>query len=267
MVTIGFWQMRKAFFILAVFLLGIGKSIAAPASDLTIEVSGNLLKYGGVVIVYDIPVSPEVWPATIGDNATGKIQIDARYAEVQLRYPRGGEFAYRFRAVEGTPDADKFGTQVLSIIGTDMEDRGPQMTAGFNEAYSSGGRIVRVPPIAELAGPGDADRSAARWGETQRYDDPPPADQRSARALVAIIRDGQKKIPLQCNGDPLVQLCLIANDQWRDLDALWWRAIAEQRLERLQHYALRRCYDSSWFGGGTCKDDPASDEPAYFYKN
>lgn len=68
-------------------------------------------------------------------------------------------------------------------------------------------------------------------------------------------------------GDELVQACTIADEQWPDMNARWWRAVAEQRLERLRDRALRRCYDSSWFGGGTCEPDPESDEPAYLYKS
>ncbi|KAA3506303.1 hypothetical protein [Agrobacterium rosae] len=257
---------RNVLLAMAMLLFTGESSTAAPLSDLTIEVGGDLLTYGGVVTIYDIPVSQEAWPTGIGETPT-KIRLDSRYAEVQLRYPRGGKFVFRFRPAEGTSDPETFATQVLSVIGTDEKDQGPQMTEGFKDAYSSGGQIIRVLPLKERAGDAEATRTAGRWGETQLYDDPPPADQRSARGLIAVIRDGQKQPHLLCEGDELAQACTIADEQWPALNALWWRAIAEQRLERLRDRALRRCYDSSFFGGGACEPDPESDEPAYLYKN
>ncbi|MCX8571179.1 hypothetical protein [Aminobacter sp. MET-1] len=256
----------KALLAAASLLIAVSDSAGEPLPDLTIDLNGDLLNHGGVVVVYTIPVPPDAWTKTVGDSPATNIRLDGRYAEVQLRYPKGGRFAYRFRPVEGTPDAHAHATQVLSVIGTDMEDRGPQMTAGFENAYSDGGQIIRVPPLAELTGQDEPTRTMARWGETERNDAPPPADQRSARALVGIVRHGPEPIPLRCNGDQLAQVCTIPGDRWPVLEARWWRAIAEQRLERLRDRALRRCYDSSWSGGGRCEPDPESDEPAYLYR-
>lgn len=258
---------RNVLLAMSIFLLGAEPSAGATLSDLTIEVGGDLLKHGGVVTVYPIPVSEDAWPATSGDEAATTIRVNGRYAEVQLRYPRGGKYTFRFRPAEEVPAPKASATQVLTIIGTDEKDQGPQMTAGFKDAYSSGGQIIRILPLMEYAGQDEATRSAARWGQTERYDTTPPADQRSARALLTVIEHGQERPLLRCKGDELVQACTIADEQWSALNALWWRAIAEQRLERLRDRALRRCYDSSWLGGGTCEPDPRSDEPAYLYKS
>lgn len=261
-------MLRNALLISTVLWFGVGHCAGVPQADLTITVDKDLLKYGGVVTVYPIPVSAKTWADIGGEDAQTAIRLDSRYSKVQLRYPQGGKFSYRFRPVDGTPHANAHATQVLSIIGVDQDDRGPLMTEGFKNAYSSGGRIIRVPPMAELAGGDDATKTNARWGVTERYDEPPPADHRSARALVAIVEYVPQRLPLQCQGGKRVQVCTIADDQWPALEARWWRAIAEQRLERLRDRALRSCYDSnrSLFGGGTCVADPESDEPVYFYR-
>jgi hypothetical protein len=68
---------------------------------------------------------------------------------------------------------------------------------------------------------------------------------------------------LTCTGTAIVQACIIPADKWEGVTARWWREIAESRLERLEHFALRRCFDSSWLGGGRCDPDPGSNEPAY----
>jgi hypothetical protein len=229
-------------------------------AELTIEIAGALLKHGGLVTVYPIKVPAEEWSG-IAAGSPATVRIDGRYTEIQLRYPASGTYTYRFRPVD-LPAADKYGTQTLSIIGTDAEDRGPRMTAGFTDAYSSGGRIIRVPPLAEIFGEGEAERSNARWGITQAYADPPPADQRSARAFLVIARDRDRRPPLACAGGANVQICTFAPEHWTRLDALWWRAVAEARIERMRDRAVRRCHDSSWTSG-RCDAVPTSDEPEF----
>jgi hypothetical protein len=252
----------------AISLSAASGNADAFASDLTIEVGGDLLEHGDVVIVYTIPTTAEVWSKIVrDDSSSSSIRVNDRHAQVQLRYPAKGNVTYRFRPIVGTPRADAHATQVLTIIGTDTADRGPQMTIGFKDAYSDGGRIIRVPPIAELFGPDESVRTAARWGETEGYDAVPPADERGARALVSVIEHGRERPTFECEGGARVQVCTITRDQWTGLEARWWRAIAEDRLERLTHYALRRCYDSTWFGGGTCISDPSSNEPAFQYQD
>lgn len=251
---------------LAIVALLLLAANGVAASDLTITVGGDLLRHGGVVTVYPVPVAPDVWARETGGENAATIALDSRYTEVQLRYPSDATYTYRFRPAEGTPDAKAHGTQVLSVIGTDENDRGPQMKAGFTDAWSSGGRIIRVPSLAEVSGPDETTRTMARWGETEGRDAVPPADERSARALLPVVEFGPEGLPLQCAGDGRVQVCTIARERWPLLEARWWRSIAEQRLERLRDHALRRCYDSTWLGGGTCTPDPQSDEPAYIHR-
>lgn len=245
------------------FLLSGAISSAASISDLTVEVAGELLEHGGVVTIFHIPVGLDEWRANASDSTATTVRIEHRYAEIQLRYPENGTFTYRFRAVPGSPNADKHRTQVLSVIGTDTEGRGPQMINGFVDAYSSGGRVIRIPPMAEIAGEDEVTRSAARWGETEGLDASPPADQRSARALIGLL----ERTRLQCDtSSEQVRVCHPAIGQWSTIEARWWRSIAEQRLERLNHLALRNCYDSKWFGNGKCEADPESDEPRYILR-
>lgn len=238
---------------------------AAAVSDLTIEVGGDLLEHGGVVVIYSLPTPADEWRGTGDENETAKIRIDDRYAEVQLRYPESGTYELHFRVADGTPYADAQWTEILTVIGTDMEDRGPRMTVGFRDAFSSGGMTIRVKPAMEFS-ESDATRTSAQWGETVGNDAVPPADARSARALMAVVDHGPAPFPFQCTGTGRVQTCTIVKDIWPVLEARWWRAIAESRLERLRHHALDRCYDSSWLRNGTCEAAPNSDEPEYIYK-
>ncbi|MFC5555962.1 hypothetical protein [Methylobacterium iners] len=242
----------RAAVVLALAWLQAGDLRAEPAArDLTIELGGDLLTHGGVVVVYPIPTS-----TAAGESGPGAVRIDERYAEVQLRYPRGGTYAYRLRPVAGTADAKAHATEVLSIVGTDEEGRGPQMSAGFEKAYSSGGRVIRVPALAELSGADDATRTDARWGRTQGYKAVPPADRQSARALVSVVEYGPKPATLRCvAGGRRVQVCTVAQEEWTGLTAQWWRAIADQRLGRLEDHALRRCYDQAP-DGSTCEPVP-----------
>jgi hypothetical protein len=253
--------------LIALSLLGSLATAHATVSDLTIEVTDALLKHGGVVTVYPIKVSAEEWAAGMAPNATTMVRLETRYTEIQLRYPANGTYIYRFRSVETKAPAERHPTFVISIIGTDEKDQGPQMKAGFKDAYSSGGRTIRVPALAEISGEDEATRTNARWGKIEGIDTPPPADERSARALDVIAGNYQQRALYACSGGTNVQVCTIPAEQWPRLEALWWRAIAEQRLERLDHHALRRCYDSSWLGGGKCDPVPGSDEPEYRKRN
>jgi hypothetical protein len=254
-------MLRSALVVTALMFSSAGGA-SANTVDLTIEVDGDLLKHGGVVTVYPIKTSAEEL-AGVGGTTPATIRLTARYVEVQLRYPANGKYVYRFGPVGAGADRQRFVTRVLSIIGTDEQDRGPQMKAGFTDAYSSGGRIIRVPAAAEYAGEDEATRTNARWGQTEGYDKPPPGDERSVRSLVPIMGEDRHRPLLACDGDQRVQSCVVPAEKWTQLELRWWRAIAESRLERLHHHALRRCYDSSWFGGGSCDPDPASNEPKY----
>jgi hypothetical protein len=236
----------------------------AAASDLTIEVAGDLAKHGGVVTVYAIKVSQEDWANTIAPNALDSVRVEQRYAEIQLRYPSNGTFVYRFRPADAaTPDARQ-ATFVLSIIGTNENGEGSELKSGFKGASPSGGRIIRVPPPAEIAGESEATRSMARWGEVVGRDAPPPADSRSARSLAVVAGDDVEQPSYVCRGAANVQVCTIATERWPLMEARWWRNIADARLERLRHHALRRCYDSRKIESArNCEPVPGSDEPEY----
>ncbi len=246
----------------AAVLSGSSADARATAGDLTIEVAGDLLRHGGVVTVYPIKTSAEAWAGMVATNA-GTVRVESRYAEIQLRYPANGAYAYRFRAIGARSAADRHLTYVLSVIGTDEQDRGPMMTAGFKDAHSSGGRIIRVPALAEISGEDEATRTNARWGKIEGIDTPPPANERSARALEVVARSEPLSAALGCEGGANAQVCIFPAELWPRIEARWWRAIADERLERLDHHALRRCYDSSGLGGGNCDPVPGSNEPEY----
>ncbi|WP_312797922.1 hypothetical protein [Tianweitania sp.] len=192
--------------------------------------------------------------------------MNERYGVVQFRFLRGSDYAYRVQPVDGVEKRESYVSQTLSIIGTDEQDRGPQMEAGFMNEYSNGGRIIRSVPIDEVAGTDESTRSNARWGVTQAITDPPPADERGARTLLGVVDRGVYEFPLACDGDLRAQVCTIAPERRAEIEPLWWRALAEDRLERLNFYALRRCYDSTWTGGGSCDAVPDSDEPDYKHR-
>lgn len=230
---------------------------------LTLAIGGDLFRHGGVVVVYPIPVT-----AGQDSDAVGELKplpLEARYAEVQLRYPATGRSVFRFRVAEEGPDTAAFRTQLLTIIGTDMEGRGPEMHEGFSGARSSGGQVIRVLPRDEWGGSDEVTRTHARWGMTrdQGYDAPPPADQRSARGLMALMEDSSRRVPRRCEGDARVQACIIAAEHWPRVETLWWRQIAEARLERQYYHALRRCYDAQRFRSRQCEQNPDADEPEF----
>lgn len=248
--------------VMALLCLAGAGGARAEMTELTIELDGDLLTHGGVVAVYPIPTPAAAWADMAGREGANLIRLSDRYVLVQMRYPVGGRYSYRFRPARGAPEAAEQATQVLSVIGADAEGQGPEMTAGFQGAHASGGRIIRVLSLAERAGPSEAARTAARWGEVEGRDAPPPADARSARALDALIGHGPQDLPFRCQGTDRVQQCAITAERWPAVEARWWRAIAEQRLERLRYHAQDRCRDSRWLGGA-CEPDPQSDEPAF----
>jgi hypothetical protein len=242
--------------------------LAGPATDLTIEVEGDLLRHGGVVTVYHLPVPKAEWPAGLAPSPVATVRLGARYAEVQLRHPADGTVRYRFRTAGAGSPPDRLATQVLSVIGANTDNSGPLLSQGFVGGNPSGGRIIRVPPLAEYADASDATRTAARWGQTQGYEALPPADEGSVRTLASVIKDRPRKPDMTCSGDTLVQACIVATHAWDGVTLQWWRALAESRLERFRDRALRRCYDDNLAkgGGDYCKPDPTSNEPAYVWR-
>lgn len=122
-------------------------------------------------------------------------------------------------------------------------------------------------PFAEYGDPDEAARTAAAWGVTQSFADPPPANEWGARALPGVFDTfGDRRIVrLICADDEAVEICAPDPEDALLMEALWWRAIAEGRLERLRHDALNACYDS----GGlfeqpkSCDSVPGRGWPAY----
>ncbi len=255
-------------YLLALTLLATiaARSNAAQSSDITIEVGGDLQKLGGVVVVYPLPVRAEDWAKEVGENRPAIIRVEARYAEVQFRYPADQTYNYRFRLAQGTAQPESLMTAVLTVIGTDEQGKGAQMKFGFKDAFSSGGRIIRVLPFAEVVDDGKVTKSDARWGVVVGYDALPPADERSARELAVIMEEDRQRPLLSCAGGKVVQACTVALESWPIIDALWWRGIAKSRLERLQHHALRRCYDGSGSDGGHCDPTTGSNEPEFTWR-
>jgi hypothetical protein len=240
----------------------IAAAATPPATVLTLEIGGDLFRHGGVVVVYPIPTEAG---ATDAAREPAPLRLEARFAQVQLRYPTGGSYIFRFRPAESGPATTAFRTQLLSIIGTDMDGVGDGMREGFTGAHASGGQIVRVLPQEEWGGADEATRANARWGWTQGqgYDAPPPADARGARALMGVMDDSNRRVPLRCTGDARVQACTVEPARWAAVEARWWRAIAEGRLERLEFHALNRCYAAQQSQPRDCKPDPDSDEPRF----
>ena len=60
----------------------------------------------------------------------------------------------------------------------------------------------------------------------------------------------------QRGADSAVTVCTPHPDDALLMEALWWRAIAEGRLERLRHDALRACYDGGGLFGRPERCDP-----------
>lgn len=141
------------------------------------------------------------------------------------------------------------------------------MKIGFEGAYASSGRVIRIQPIAELTGPDEISQTVARWRSTQGVDPVPPVDERSARILAGTVRHNRgAEMPYECRGDDFVQICTIAPKARPKVELRWWRSIAESRLERLRHHALRRCYDSTSLPNAHCTPAEGSNEPRYELK-
>jgi len=231
--------------LIAVFVafMTISGPLSAQHADLTIYVDGALLEHGGVVEVIPVATAdldPEPLSLTLTD----------RYARIRFPYPEGASYTYRFRPVEealSREGIDRFQTELLS--------------------YGTAGEVIRVFPFEEYGAPDEGTRTYAAWGVTQQFADPPPANHWGARALPhAFDTFGNRRtVGLICREDGPLSVCTPDPEDALLLEALWWRAIAEGRLGRLQHDALRDCYD-----GGTrlnrpehCNGVPGRGWPAF----
>jgi hypothetical protein len=215
-------------------LLWMTGAVAAQDAELTILVEGPLLEHGGVVDVLAVKrpgasVAPRI------------ITLSDRYARIELPYPDGATYAYRFRPVNtetGRDGIDQFATEALTVSSRTVE--GPD---GPEEASM---RSIRVLPFAEYGNASEAERTEVAWGVTQRHDAPPPANYWGARAMAyAFDTFGDRRtVGLLCQDQAGLRVCTPDPKDALLLEALWWRKIAEGRLERLRHDALAACYDS-----------------------
>jgi hypothetical protein len=220
------------------------------------------------VLVEELPrCLPEIlrpWfhpdPGIVAEPQT--VILTERFTRILVAYPGDGSYRFGFRPV---PEAlerdgmDRFATELLRYGGRSVPDGDARKEYDF--------QAIRVFPFAEYGGESEARRVDAAWGVVERYADPPPANHWGARALMGVFdASGEKRVPrLVCIEDGGLEICRSDPEDALLKEALWWRAIAEGRLERLRHDALTACYDS---GGlfqrpATCEAEAGRGWPAY----
>jgi hypothetical protein len=211
-------------------------AVAAQDADLTILVDDRLLEHGGVV---------ELWVYPDAEILAGSrtVILTERFTRILLAYPEGGTYRFRFRPVPETMERDgmdRFVTELLRYGGRGQYDGDEWKEYDF--------QAIRVFPFQEYGSESEAERINAAWGVVERYADPPPANHWGARALMGVFdASGEKRVPrLVCTEDGGLEICQSDPEDALLKEALWWREIAEGRLERLRHDALQGCYD----GGG-----------------
>lgn len=240
---------------LAAVIIWTASATMAQDADLTIFVNGALLEHGGVVEVTAMPSADAAVEAQ-------QITLTDRYVQVQLPYTAGASYNYRFRPapdVTAQEGMDLFATEALSVGGRTVEGPdGPQ---------DGDWRSIRVLPFAEYGGAGNAERTTAAWGQTQAFADPPPANHWGARALPQAFDTfgNRRTVGLICRDEGAIRICTPDPDDALLLEALWWRSIAEGRLERLRHDSLRACYDGGGIFGrpDRCEEEPGDGWPSY----
>jgi hypothetical protein len=240
---------------LAVAMMWMAHAAFAQDADLTIFVGGALLDHGGMVEVRALAVPDlEAVPQTI--------TVTDRFARVTLRYNPAASYNFRFRPAPDTgarEGLERFSTQGLSV-GSLVE-----LVDGIEQEYDT--QDIRVLPFAEYGAADPVERVIAEWGETQAFADPPPANIWGARALPQVFdTTGDRRIVrLICADQDDTTVC--TPDPADDLlmEALWWREIAEARLERLRDRALAACYDSGGLFSRPESCEPFADDgyPAY----
>jgi hypothetical protein len=215
-------------------LVGCAGAAYGQDADLTIFVDGALLEHGGLV---------EVWARPVNDlkAAPQTITLTDRYAKITLQYPAEASYNFRFRPVPSAMNRDgmsRFATQLLSV-GT-AHDNVDDVEVEFDA------QDIRVLPFAEYGAAEPVERASAAWGEVERFDDPPPANEWGARALPQVFDTfgDRRVVGLICTDQGNVSTCTPDPRDALLIEALWWREIAEGRLEKLRDAALRACYDS-----------------------
>ena len=224
-------------------------AVIAQDSDLTILVEGDLFELGGLVEV----LSEERDGAS---TAPREVTVSDRFARIRLPYPTGGSYNFRFRP--GPEAAERDGAEDLL---TRRETIGSCYEGDTELDYSA----IWVFPYdlyaAELA-----TQVGAAWGETVGYAAQPPGNRWGARALMGAFGDrGDFPSPgLICSDTDGMEVCKPDPADRLLMEALWWRALAEGRLERLRHDALRDCYDGGGLFGRPERCDPVVAEwPEY----
>ncbi|MGL4319582.1 MAG: hypothetical protein ACRCS3_01840 [Paracoccaceae bacterium] len=248
-------MLSKAVGWLAAGFISLAGAASGQDADLTIFVDGALLEHGGLIVL-------DAAPSAEAPSAPQTITLTDRFARITLRYPEGASYTFRLRP---SPDAaqrpglDLFTTQALSV--------GSKTVDGPNGPEEMDSQDIRVLPFAEYGAAEPIERISAAWGETQEFDDVPPANVWGARALPWVFDTfGDRRIVrLICTDQANVSVCTPDPQDALLMEALWWRAIAEGRLERLQDNALSACYDSGGLFGrpSFCDGAPGDGWPVF----
>ena len=129
------------------------------------------------------------------------------------------------------------------------------------------GRPASRPRCFVAGGADIATRTNAAWGEVTGFAARPPANHWGARALPQAFDTvcHRRIVGLICEQMQDVEVCTPAPEDALLMEALWWRAIAEGRLARLNHDALRACYDGGGIFGrpDRCEGVPGRGWPTY----
>jgi hypothetical protein len=221
-------------YVLLAGIVALAPAAFAQDAEVTILIGGDLLDHGGVVDVRALAAAgASVAPQTI--------TVTDRYARITFRYPPGASYNFRFRPVADAlarKGMDDFTTVPLSIGSLSLDG-----TGGLQEFDT---QTIHVLPFAAYGASEPVERVAAAWGETEGYDAKPPAHEWGARALDGLFHDVPEEGPigLICADVQAVTVCTPDPQDALLMEALWWRSIAEGRLERLRSDALTACYDS-----------------------
>lgn len=245
--------------VLAAVLMMAGGVAFGQDADLTILVGGAMLDHGGVVEVLALPVA--------GASSTPQtITLTDRYARIELRFPEGASYNFRFRPV-ADPAADQASRAGMDLFATQSLTVGTHTIDGPDGLQDWDYQAIRVLPFAEYGASDPAERILAAWGQTEGYSDVPPANYWGARALPEIFEaTGDKRaVGLICVETGTVRTCTPDPKDALLLEAIWWRSIAEGRLERLRDNALSDCYDSGGLFNRPerCTDAAGDGWPAY----
>ncbi|MGR3795961.1 hypothetical protein [Vannielia sp. SX4] len=226
---------------------------SAQEVEIIVYVDGDLLEHGGLV-----ELTAAEFDAT--PDQRYEVTVSERYAKLTLLRPRGTKYTFRFRPSPAHSDRDgieEFSTETLTVGSHGVDT--PEGTVQGDY------RAVRVFPFNEYGSAYEATRIATAWGQTNRGM-PPPANAWGAMSLKAVFAfPGDTPVGLLCDDLGALSVCTPDPADQLLLEAKWWQAIAEARLERLRHDALRDCYDSgNWLSKpASCKGIKGRGYPEY----